>query len=97
MWICRLLMRVVTRVSEDLYNLHRISFMLSVGGVREIYRRRLLSCKHRVRSGSEALAAALGSRRGSAGRRGRRSVYLSFGVSLSRAARRPPPRHTRRP
>lgn len=35
MWMCRILIKVVTELAGDLYNLHTISFIVSVGTIRE--------------------------------------------------------------
>lgn len=33
MWVCRMLIRIVAEVAEDLYDLHNLSFILSIGTV----------------------------------------------------------------
>lgn len=35
MWMCRMLIKIVTAVADDLYNLYTISFILSMGTIRE--------------------------------------------------------------
>lgn len=35
MWMCRLLIKVITGLADGLYNIHFISFVVSVGSIRE--------------------------------------------------------------
>lgn len=35
MWMCRMLIKVVAEIADDLYNLHTVSFIVSVGTVGE--------------------------------------------------------------
>lgn len=35
MWMCRMIVKIVTEIADDLYNLHTLSFIVSVGTVRE--------------------------------------------------------------
>lgn len=35
MWMCRLLIKVITELVDGLYNIHFISFVVSVGSIRE--------------------------------------------------------------
>lgn len=35
MWVCRMIVKVVSEIANDLYNLHTVSLIVSVGSVRE--------------------------------------------------------------
>lgn len=35
MWVCRMIVKIVSEIATDLYDLHTVSFILSVGSVSE--------------------------------------------------------------
>lgn len=35
MWMCRMLIKIITEVADDLYNLHTINFYFSMGTITE--------------------------------------------------------------
>lgn len=35
MWICKIVLKLITDLSEGLYNLHMVSFIVSIGSVSE--------------------------------------------------------------